>query len=68
LFHLLTYFSVLNFIGTFLNVLLTPLVLNFATERGLGLMLSISGIGMLLGSVLIALGEVRGGEFLALCT
>ncbi|MBW4632888.1 MAG: MFS transporter [Iphinoe sp. HA4291-MV1] len=51
---LLILFSTTNFILGFVNVLTTPLVLSFASPAMLGIILSIDGIGMLLGTLVIS--------------
>lgn len=51
LFSLLLLFAGLNFAIGMVQVLITPLVLSFATATVLGRVISASGLGMLLGSV-----------------
>jgi DHA3 family macrolide efflux protein-like MFS transporter len=51
LFALLIYFAVSNFVLGFMNVLFTPLVLSFSSAAVLGTVLSIAGVGMLLGGI-----------------
>lgn len=51
---LLIYFAAVNFVLGSSTVLFTPLVLNFATARELGFILSISGFGFLSGSLLMS--------------
>lgn len=51
---LLGFFVVLNFCVGFVDVLITPLVLSFGTSASLGTVLSVGGVGMLLGSALMA--------------
>lgn len=48
------YFTVGNFLATYFLSLLTPLVLSFTTPAMLGLISSIGGVGMLIGSVFIS--------------
>lgn len=52
---LLSLFAARNLLVGMATVLLTPLILSFSTEATLGVTLSIGGIGMLLGSVLISI-------------
>jgi MFS family permease len=51
---LLSFFAVTYFTEGMLAILFWPLVLSFATSKELGLILSISGCGMLLGSVAVS--------------
>jgi MFS family permease len=51
---LLFYFAISNFLFGFMNVTLTPLVLSFSNEKALGLITSVSGIGMILGGLLMS--------------
>jgi MFS family permease len=46
---MLVLFAALNFLMGFVNTLVTPLVLAFATKGVLGTMMSVAGIGMLVG-------------------
>lgn len=48
---LLAFVAVINFVMSMARVLLTPLVLSFASPQILGIVLSIGGMGMLAGSV-----------------
>jgi MFS transporter, DHA3 family, macrolide efflux protein len=48
---LLVYFTVVNLLLGYFNVLLQPLILSFSNEKVLGVALSITGIGMLLGGI-----------------
>ncbi|WNG18806.1 MFS transporter [Cystobacter fuscus] len=43
-----------NFLIGFFSVLMTPIALSFASPEGLGLVVSVSGAGMLLGGLFIA--------------
>lgn len=52
---LLTLFACTNFANGVLNVLITPLVLSFASPEVLGRVLGFAGAGMLLGSVFITI-------------
>lgn len=54
LFSLLIFFAVFNFIFGFANILIMPLVLSFASPAVLGTILSIGGIGMLMGGLLMS--------------
>lgn len=51
LISLLGLFTAVNFLVAFVNVLYIPLVLSFATEEVLGRVLTIGGVGMLIGSI-----------------
>ncbi len=51
---LLSFFAITYFTEGMLAILFWPLVLTFATSKELGLILSISGCGMLLGSVAVS--------------
>ena len=51
---LLIYFAVTNFFGGFILVLTTPMVLAFAPPSVLGTVLSVGGVGMLVGGVLMS--------------
>jgi hypothetical protein len=52
---LLVYFASLNFIVGLSNVLVTPMILSFNTVKTLSTILSISGIGFLLGSICMSI-------------
>ncbi|MBU6998940.1 MAG: MFS transporter [Theionarchaea archaeon] len=54
LFALLVFFALSNFVYGFVNVLFTPLVLSFTTPVMLGTVVSIGGIGMLLGGIVMS--------------
>ena len=54
LFRLILFFSVTYLTEGMVQVLFWPLVLSFASESQLGIVLSISGCGMLLGSVIVS--------------
>ncbi|MBU7045493.1 MAG: MFS transporter, partial [Theionarchaea archaeon] len=54
LLSLLLYFALANFILGFTNVLFTPLILSFASPAILGSILSVGGIGMLLGGIIMS--------------
>lgn len=51
---LLTFFSITYFTEGMLQILFWPLVLSFASSQELGFILSISGCGMLVGSVAVS--------------
>jgi MFS transporter, DHA3 family, macrolide efflux protein len=52
---LLIYFAVVNLLLGYFNVLLQPLILSFANEKMLGIALSITGIGMLVGGIAMSI-------------
>lgn len=54
---LLIYFAIVNFLLGFFNVLLQPMILSLSNEQVLGIALSITGIGMLAGSILMSSWE-----------
>ena len=54
LFGLLLYFALVNFSLNFAAVLIGPLVLTFGTSSTLGLVHTVSGVGMLVGSVVMS--------------
>jgi MFS family permease len=54
LFSLLIFFAVFNFIFGFVNILIMPLLLSFASPAVLGMVLSIGGVGMLLGGLFMS--------------
>ena len=51
---LLVFFAVFNLLVGVIQVLFTPLVLSFASVETLGFVLSVAGLGMLAGSVLLS--------------
>ncbi|HEX8116387.1 MAG TPA: MFS transporter, partial [Pyrinomonadaceae bacterium] len=51
---LLIYFGAVNFVVSIARVLLTPLVLDFSTVEVLGFLTSVSGVGFLFGSLVMA--------------
>lgn len=60
LFALLFLFAALNFLVSMVNVLYIPLVMNFASKQAMGATLTVGGLGMLTGSLLImAFGTPR---------
>ncbi len=60
LFWMLWIYSGVNFMMSMTNVLLIPLVLSFSTETALGAILSVAGIGAIVGSLLVsAYGEPK---------
>jgi hypothetical protein len=54
LFGLLWIYSGVNFMMSMTNVLIIPLVLAFATESAVGVILSISGMGAVIGSLIVS--------------
>jgi hypothetical protein len=54
LLSLLLFFAVTNFVIGVVMVLMTPMVLSFATSNALGAVLSIAGTGMLVGSIVMS--------------
>jgi DHA3 family macrolide efflux protein-like MFS transporter len=54
----LVIFMLMNFLIAFTNVLTLPLTLSFASELVVGTIVSIGGVGMVIGSVLVI---IRGG-------
>jgi hypothetical protein len=54
LFSLLIYFALVNFLMNLSAVLISPLVLSFGDAGTLGVVETVSGIGMLLGSLLLS--------------
>ena len=60
LFWLLWIYSGVNFMMSMTNVLIIPLVVSFSTEAAAGVVLSVSGFGALVGSVILsAYGEPK---------
>src|SRR5262245_47601618 len=55
---LLVVFMLMNFLIAFTNVLTLPLTLSFASEVVVGTIVSVGGVGMVIGSVLVI---IRGG-------
>jgi MFS family permease len=51
---LLIFFAISNFFSGFILVLTTPMVLSFASASVLGIVLSVGGSGMLIGSMLMS--------------
>lgn len=51
---LMVYIAVTVFLTSFIHVLTPPLVLSFATEAELGLVLTVGGVGMLAGGLLMS--------------
>lgn len=52
---LIIYFAISNFLFGFFNVSLTPLILSFASEAQLGTVMSMSGLGMIVGGLLVSI-------------
>ena len=55
LLKLTIFFGVVYLSAGILQVLFLPIVLSFASEKELGIVMSVTGIGMLLGSVMVSL-------------
>jgi MFS family permease len=49
------FFAFVNFTLSLVSQLMTPMVLSFSTPEGLGLIVSVGGVGMLLGSVIMGI-------------
>ena len=54
LLSLMVFFAILNFSGGLANALVQPLILSFTTPTMLGTMLTIGGLGLLVGSLVMA--------------
>jgi MFS family permease len=52
---LLLFLAVVNFSAGFIDLLIVPLVLAFASSDVLGIVLSVGGVGMILGSVAVSI-------------
>ncbi|MBM7659680.1 MFS family permease [Bacillus mesophilus] len=52
---MLVYFAFANFLLGYVNVLIQPLILTLGDEKALGMTISIMGVGMLLGGILMSL-------------
>jgi MFS transporter, DHA3 family, macrolide efflux protein len=52
---LLVYFAVVNLLLGYFNVLMQPLILSFTNEKILGIAFSITGIGMLVGGIMMSI-------------
>lgn len=52
---LLIYFALVNFVLGFFNVAFKPLILSLSSEQTLGMVISITGIGMLLGGLFMSI-------------
>jgi DHA3 family macrolide efflux protein-like MFS transporter len=52
---MLVLFAILNFLMGFINMLVAPLVLGFATPRVLGTMMTVAGTGMLAGGLVMSM-------------
>jgi DHA3 family macrolide efflux protein-like MFS transporter len=57
---LLFFFAVINFLVGVVQILVTPLVLSFASPTALGFILTVGGIGMLVGS--LAMSSFKGSQ------
>lgn len=51
---LLAFLAMIGFVAGFIDALLAPLVLGFASAQGLGLVFSAAGLGMIAGSLVMA--------------
>ncbi|RPF53315.1 MFS transporter [Aquisalibacillus elongatus] len=51
---LMLYFATINFLFGFFNVLIQPLILSLSNETVLGTVISISGVGMFIGGILMS--------------
>lgn len=62
LFQLLITFASINLCMAFVHILMTPLILSFASPLALGLVLAVAGLGTLVGSIVMAVwgGPKRG--------
>jgi DHA3 family macrolide efflux protein-like MFS transporter len=54
LLSLLVFFAVINFLWGMVGALITPMILGFTTSDVLGVILSIAGVGMLVGSLVMS--------------
>jgi len=54
LFAMLIYFAVINLLMGMVEVLATPMILSFASPAALGVILSVGGIGMVTGSLIMS--------------
>ena len=52
---LLIFFSVVNFLWGMVGALIVPMILGFTTSDQLGAIISIAGVGMLMGSLVVSL-------------
>ncbi len=52
---LLMFFAISNFLGSFVGILIYPLALSFASQTQLGMIMSIGGMGMLIGSIFMSI-------------
>ena len=51
---LLAFFAVVNFLWGMVGALITPMILNWTSSDALGLIISIAGVGMLAGSLMMS--------------
>jgi MFS family permease len=51
---LLAFFAVVNFLWAMVGALITPMILNWTSSDALGLIISIAGVGMLTGSLIMS--------------
>jgi DHA3 family macrolide efflux protein-like MFS transporter len=54
---LLGFFAVINFLWGMVGALITPMILGFTTSGVLGVIISIAGVGMLVGSLVMSLWD-----------
>jgi len=52
---LLVFFAVINFLWGMVGALITPMILGFTTSDELGVIISIAGVGMLVGSLIMSI-------------
>jgi hypothetical protein len=55
LFGLLVFFAVVNFLWGMVGALIVPMILGFTTSDKLGAIISIAGVGMLVGSLIMSI-------------
>ncbi|HYG63454.1 MAG TPA: MFS transporter [Thermoanaerobaculia bacterium] len=76
LFHLLMFFAMVNLVASLCGVALIPMVYGFASEAGVGTIMSLVGIGMLLGGFIMTTtggpkprvyGVLGGGLLFSVC-
>lgn len=76
LFHLLMFFAMVNLVASLCGVALIPMVYGFASEAGVGTVMSLVGIGMLLGGFIMTAtggpkprvyGVLGGGLLFSVC-
>lgn len=76
LFHLLLFFAAVNLVASLCGVALVPMVYGFANQAGVGTIMSLVGIGMLIGGFIMTAtggpkprvyGVLGGGLLFSLC-